>query len=142
MKMNAIPSAKAQAGFTLIELVAVIVILGILSATALPRFVDLSDSAEQASLQGVAGALSSAAALNHANNLARRAGLTTSGVATVANCDDVTGLLEGGLPNANYAVPTVANPSTTEGDTIACAVTYTPTGGTAISQNFTAYVVN
>jgi len=143
MKMNAIPSAKAQAGFTLIELVAVIVILGILSATALPRFVDLSDSAEQAALKGVAGALSSAAALNHANNLASDAGLTTTTTITAVNsCADVVPMLQGGLPDTTkYAVPDTAS-TASEGTAFTCAVTYTATtGATPLSENFTAYVV-
>ena len=49
-----------QQGFTLIELVMVIVILGVLAATALPKFVDLSSDAEQASVKQFIGALSSA----------------------------------------------------------------------------------
>lgn len=61
---------KKQAGFTLIELIMVIVILGILSAIALPRFADLSDSAESASLDGVFGAMKSASAIVHASALA------------------------------------------------------------------------
>ena len=59
-----------QKGFTLIELVAVIVILGALAVVALPRFVDLQDEAERAAAEGVAGALSAASATNYAAFLA------------------------------------------------------------------------
>lgn len=55
-----------QQGFTLIELVVVIVILGILGAVAVPRFVDLSSEAEVAAIQGMAGAISSGMAINYA----------------------------------------------------------------------------
>ena len=51
---------KKQAGFTLIELVIVIIILGILAVTAAPKFLNLQDDAKKSAAQGVQAALSSA----------------------------------------------------------------------------------
>ncbi len=93
---------QAQKGFTLIELVMVIVILGVLAATALPKFVDLKTDARQAALDGVRGALSSAAAINYA---ARSANAAKGNV--VANCTDVATSMQGGLP-ADYAITAAA----------------------------------
>jgi MSHA pilin protein MshA len=65
-------------GFTLIELVVVIVILGILAAFAIPRFVDLQKEARYGALKGMEGSIRAAAALAHAKSLVSSAGPTDS----------------------------------------------------------------
>lgn len=88
---------RQQSGFTLIELIMVIVILGILSAFALPRFADLGSEARAAALQGAAGAIKSASAIAHSKFLA-----TGTNPATVS-LEGVNVTLANGYPTANVA---------------------------------------
>ena len=66
MNKLSMKSRNAEAGFTLIELIVVIVILGVLAATALPKFADLGADARVAKMQGALGAMKSASATFHA----------------------------------------------------------------------------
>lgn len=112
-------------GFTLIELVIVIAIIGILSAVAIPKFINLSSNAQTAATNAIAGALGAANASNYA---ARK--LSGSLGVPVTNCTNVANALQGGIPSG-YTITAAAVAADTD-------VTCTVTGPSSTTATFNA----
>ncbi len=114
-------------GFTLIELVIVIAIIGILSAVAIPKFINLSSNAQTASTNAIAGALGAA----NASNYAARKLSASLGVA-VTNCTSLSSAIQGGLPSGYTitasAVAADANVTCTLNGPNSTTATFTATG--------------
>lgn len=144
---NVMRNNSLNKGFTLIELVMVIVILGILSAIAIPKFVDLRSDAQTASLAGIVGGLSAAASSNYAGCSVVNNVVTANKCAKVSKCSEVAALLttpitiQSSAAAANtglYYIPTANDTAiTTNGTTATCTLSYGGSNG-VIQNTFTA----
>ncbi|MER0326257.1 type II secretion system protein [Vibrio vulnificus] len=152
---------KRQGGFTLIELVVVIVILGILAVTAAPRFLNLQNDARKASLQGLKGAIDGAAGIVYGR--AAILGLETKEVETsvdgIATIYGYPMAKAGGIDQAvvgfssdwtnkvsgSQTLITFKNDNLATAAAIAateCYVSYTEASGTAVSAAPSTVVIN
>lgn len=141
---------RIQTGFTLIELVVVITILGILAAFAIPRFANLDTQARASAISGLAGTMRSAAALAHAEYLAAGtapASVTMEGqtVTLVNGYPDVAGIQTAIQDLSGFTIPAPTATSITiekaGGTAIAnCSIQYTQSAAAGSPPTFTGPV--
>jgi len=129
---------KNQSGFTLIELVIVIVLLGVLSAIAVPRFVNLEDDAQRVTLSATAASLTSAMNINYAECAVNNHAIAApSRCLPVANCS-AAATVTGAGNLTGYTVVAGAMTPAANGGTATCSITKNGYTGTGSPATFTA----
>jgi len=115
----------------MIELIVVIVILGILAATALPKFIDLNSDAKAAALKGVVGAGASAMTINYSGCAVTQHVVTANKCKKVSNCSDLGSLMQGGLPAGYTVAPAALGTGNAGSNAVEATCTITQTDGSA-----------
>jgi prepilin-type N-terminal cleavage/methylation domain-containing protein len=122
-------STKKQNGFTLVELVVVVAVVGVLAIVATPKIIGVVSDARTASLVGVAGELSTSSSVNYT----QRTSTSDKGI-SITKCSDISGTLEGEALPVGYSFGGTI-PSILDDDGAVITAAITSEGSTVVAAN-------